>query len=439
MARVNGGAVVEVPHAVLAELAGPVAAGLPFIAARIPGAPAAELGRLRATADGHTLPIRSPATTHRAMVPLRSGVRPGSGDSSVRDALGSLPPLLIERLLGALELAVPQLDLAGPPELTGFLDEPFTDTFSIVSVDGQSEAVTGTVMLERIRPGVVPLVAALARRLATHPQLAAHLTVGPDCTDESGVATAHGAAHLALAVATAAAVLHRVDLPPWATQPPAVLGVAIGTAVLLLRETPMPAGYAAALLARTRAEYLLPRQSSGSAPVSGHRFALLEGAGVPEVDFTGNGLVAVVPGGAVIRTGVEAGYVRILLNILEGPPPEVETGWEEIVEVSWRAAVGGAFVAGPHAGEPHLHRATPPWPGDYRLRVHARGRDDTHERGAEYYQLMVWQAPAAETVCARTDRARSPAGEPEPARLTGPKPPTGGCAAPSARARRSRW
>lgn len=413
---------VEVPDTVLAELAGPVANALPLIAARIPTAPAAELGRLRATADGDTWPTYGPAVGHRAVAQFRSGGRSGSGDSSVRDALGSLPSLLTERLLGALELTVSELDLAGAPDLTGFLGEPLTGDFGIATMGGQSEAVTGAAMLEQIRPGAVPLVVALARWLATHPRVAALLMVGPEITDEPGIAAAHGAAQLALAVATAAAVLHQVGIPPWATEPPAVLGVAIGTAVLLLRETPMPAGYAAALRAQVQAQYLLPRRSSGSAPVSGHRFALLESTDVPQVDFAGNGLVAVVPGGAVIRTGIETGHVRILLTILDGPPPNVATGWEEIVEVSWRAAVGGASVIGPHTGEPYLRRATPPWPGDYRLRVHARGRDDTDERDAEYYELMVWQAPAApEIVYARTDRlGHRLRGQPEPAR---PEPP----------------
>ena len=73
--------------------------------------------------------------------------------------------------------------------------------------------------------------------------MASQLSVAPDVTDEADVAARHGAAHLALAAATAAAVLPRVDAGEWATQPPTVLGVAIGTAVLRLRETPMPAKY----------------------------------------------------------------------------------------------------------------------------------------------------------------------------------------------------
>ncbi|MFG3423682.1 hypothetical protein [Micromonospora sp. NPDC048063] len=259
---------VEIPDAVLADLSGPVAAALPFIVARVPTAPAAELGRLRALADGETWPIRGSAVRHPAVAQFRSGVA-GSGSSPVREALGSLPPLLIERLLGALELTVRELDLAGAPDLTGLLGEPCTGTFGIASMSGQSEAVTGVAVLEQIRPGAVPLVAALARRLASHARVAPLLAVAPAITDERGIAAAHGAAQLALAVTTTVAVLHRVGIHPWAIEPPAVLGVAIGTAVLLLREAPMPAGYAAAVLDRARAEYLLPARPAGRHQCSG--------------------------------------------------------------------------------------------------------------------------------------------------------------------------
>ncbi|SCL44268.1 hypothetical protein GA0070606_0211 [Micromonospora citrea] len=414
---------VEIPDAVLAELAGPVAAALPLVLTRIPPGPAAELGRLRAVADSDALPIPAFAGQRPAVARFRSGGAARPGDPSVRDALGSLPPLLTERLLGALELTVAELGLGTVPELAGLLDEPLTGKFGVATMSGQSEAVTGVAVLEQVRPGAVPLVAALARRLATHPRVGGLLTVGPDVTDERGVAAAHGAAQLALSVATAAVVLRGVGVRSWAMEPPAVLGVAIGTAVLLLREAPMPAGYAAALLDQVRAEYLLPLRSSGSAPVSGHRFALLEGSDVPQVDFGGNGLVVVVPGGAVIRAGVETGHVRISVSILDGPPPDVATGWEEIVEVSWRAAVGGASVLGPDASDAHLRHITPPWPGDYRLRVHARGRDDTDEGDTEHYELVVWQAPAApEIVHARTDRlGHRLRGEPEPVRPERPE------------------
>ncbi|BCJ68326.1 DUF6461 domain-containing protein [Polymorphospora rubra] len=415
---------VEVPDAVVTELVRPVAAALPLIIARTPAAPAAELGRLRAVADGDTWPVHESAFGSRALAGAPARVRPASGLPPVRDALDSLPPLLVERLLGALELTVPELDLSSVPDLGGLLAKPSTGHFLYASMSGQSEAVTGVAVLEQSRPGVLPLVVALAHRLAAQPAIAARLTVGPGIVDERDIAAAHGAAHLALAVATTATVVHQVGIAPLVTKPPAVLGAAIGTAVLLLREAPMPAGYDAALLARARAEYLMPRQTHTSTPVAGHRFALLEGTSVPEVDFAGNGLVTVVPGGAVIRTGVEAGHVQVTLSILDGPPPAVATDWDEVVEVSWRAAVGGASLIGPHPGDlPKLHRVTPPWPGDYRLRVHARGRDDTDLRGRESYQLLVWRAPAApDTVYARADRlGYRLRGEAEPGRTERPE------------------
>jgi hypothetical protein len=126
---------------------------------------------------------------------------------------------LVERLLGALELSVPELDLADVPDLTGYLGEQYTGGVGVGIIGGTSEAVTGAGRLDQLRPGAVPLVAALARRLAAHPRVATLLTVGPEITDEQDIAAAHGAAQLALAVATAAAVLYRVGVRPWATEP----------------------------------------------------------------------------------------------------------------------------------------------------------------------------------------------------------------------------
>lgn len=336
-------------------------------------------------------------------------------------ALRALGPLLAERLLGALELAVPDLDLAGAPDLSPYLGQPVAGRFGFGHGGQESQAVIAVTVLERLRPGAVELVTSLTRQLAGHQSVAPLLTVSPDATDEASIAAAHGAAHLALAVATASAVLGQWRVPAPVVDSPAaaVVGVAVGAAMLLLREAPVPAGYAAALLARARAQYLLPRRAAGSVSVSKHRFALVEGE-VPEVtDFSGNGLVAVVAGGAVIRTGTAEGSVRVRLTVLAGPPPSAEPGWDEVVEVSWRAVAGQASVAGPNGpGDGQLLRATPPWPGDYRLRVHARGRDDADEGGSEDYELVVWQAPAApEIVHQRTDRlGHRLRGEPEPAR-----------------------
>jgi hypothetical protein len=412
--------VADIAEAVVEVLAGPVAEALPAIAARIPPGPAAELGRIGAPPDA----ARPVAVGFRGAV-ARGKVRGGAAmpaESPVVGALGAVGPFLAERLLGALELTVSALDLAGVPDLSSYLGQPPTGRVAFAHAAGDSQAVTAAALLERLRPGAADLAASLTRQLAGHQLVVPLLAVPPDATDEASIAAAHGRAYLALAVAAASAVIGRWPLPAPVDSPAAaVVGVAIGAAVLLLRDAPMPAEYAAALLEQARREYRLPRSASGSVPVAGHQFALVEGE-VPEAaDFSVNGLAAVLPGGVVIRTGAAEGSVRVLLRVFEQPPPLDVRAWDEVVEVSWRAAAGLASVPGPDApGDWRLRRATPPWPGDYRLRVHARGRDDADED--EGYELTVWPAPAAaEIVHKRTDRVGYRLrGEPVP---SGPQPP----------------
>jgi hypothetical protein len=200
------------------------------------------------------------------------------------------------------------------------------------------------------------------------------------------------------AVAVASAVVGRWKLPDVAGSPAvAAVGAGIGAAVLLLRDAAMPAGYASALWEQVRQEYLMPRRSGGTAPVAGHQFALVEGEVPRSVGFAADGLVSVVPGGAVIRTGTAEGSEHVLLTVSEQPPPLEVRGWDEVVEVSWRAAAGLASVTGLGAAGPgQLGWATPPWPGDYRLRVHASGRDDADDE--ESYELAVWPAPGTPAV-----------------------------------------
>ncbi len=91
------------------------------------------------------------------------------------------------------------------------------------------------------------------------------------------------------------------------------------------------------------------------------------------------------------------------------------------MEVSWSTAAGSASVVGAGPAIPAVEGETPPWPGTYRLRVHARDRDDGEEyegdpRSGEGYLLVVWEAPAApEVVYRRSDRlGHRLRGEPPP-------------------------
>ena len=132
-----------------------------------------------------------------------------------------------------------------------------------------------------------------------------------------------------------------------------------------------------------------------------------------------------MPGGVVVRTGIAAGAVSVNLEVRKDPPEDdVDTKvWDEVVEVSWSAARGLASVVGSGGGGSGgwLRAQTPPWPGDYRLRVHASGRDG--DRDEERYRLIVWQAPAApEIVYQATDRlGHRLRGEPKPAAVVMPE------------------
>jgi hypothetical protein len=417
--------VAYVPETVLSALAAAVAEALPVIEGRVPPGPAAELGRL-----GVPREERPVSLAYRVRV-----VPQGRPADPVTEAQRELGPLVAERLLGALELTIAELDLTGAPDLSGYLPAPQGQvTFAFGSGGDQGQTGIATAFLQQLRPGAAGLAVSLTRQLAGHRLVAPLLATSPEVTGEAAIAAGHGAAHLALAVAVAGAVVREwpaaggrlasvVSLPLGSGgRAAAVVGVAIGAATLLLGESPMPAGYAAALLEKVRAEYLLPARGSWLVEVSDHRFALTEGEAPATADFSGNGLVAVVPGGALIRTGAADGHVTAGLEVVAEEPELQELGWDEVVEVSWRAAVGQASLPswGRQAGL-RQHVTTPPWPGDYRLRVHATGRDDP--QADERYELVVWQAPAGpEIVHKRTDAlGYQLRGEPQPARPPQPE------------------
>ncbi len=369
----------EVPTSLADALAPVVAELIPTLRGRIPHGPAAALGRLG-------VPDAKPGVfgveVGRLVV--------GHGESPALSRLRSLGDPVSERLLGALELTLDALAVTIPDEVEAAVPGPDSTprAFGFGMIGGPSaETVTAVRLLDQLRPGISALIVALVEKLAGHEDLLPLLEPSPELTGEEELAAAHGAAHLALAVAVAASVLRRAGAPLLAGTSAAVVGVALGAVSALLSESPMPPAYAAALLEKRRAEYVLPVSASGSAEVRGHRFTLAERAVLGEADFSGNGLAVAVPGGVAVRTGLGQGQVPVSTRILEAAPDEVELDWwDEVVEISWRAERGDATLS--ESASRHLR--TPPWPRDFRVRVHAIGRDG-EER--ERYELLLWQGP----------------------------------------------
>ena len=134
---------------------------------------------------------------------------------------------------------------------------------------------------------------------------------------------------------------------------------------------------------------------------------------VPDEVFTGgNGLVSALPGIAVVHAGTHTGPVRVTLQARSGPPAHTELdSWEEVVEVSITTDTGQALLeewAG--TGHEDLGSVVAAGPGSYRLRVHARGRDQANaivtvpEAPIEEHLLVTWSAPPAnEKILKQTD------------------------------------
>jgi hypothetical protein len=138
---------------------------------------------------------------------------------------------------------------------------------------------------------------------------------------------------------------------------------------------------------------------------------IISGVGIDDMT---NGLVAVTEDGGAIHTGIGRGHVQVDAEAFDSEPKLDTDGWDEVVDVSFVSTEGVAVLGS-------LEQATDfniafNGPGTYRIRVHARGRDDNPDarkrrtrprKGSltEAYLIHVWPAPAAEeTVHKATDQ-----------------------------------
>lgn len=140
-------------------------------------------------------------------------------------------------------------------------------------------------------------------------------------------------------------------------------------------------------------------------------FGLLDAGEIPvhSADWS-NGLIApMLQGGALVRTGIHTGDVRVCVQAQQEPATEIDTSrpWEEVVEASVAAPrdhlqlesldFGPPDPNGPLTGRGSTH---------YRVRVHARGRetawDKTAETPTEEYLLFMWPSEPAPTQTLRS-------------------------------------
>ncbi|WP_157467034.1 hypothetical protein [Frankia sp. QA3] len=114
-----------------------------------------------------------------------------------------------------------------------------------------------------------------------------------------------------------------------------------------------------------------------------------------------NGFVAAIgKNGIKVMCGTDMGPVRILLRALAGRA-QMEPGWDIVAEVDIVAAAGWIGVMSSELEiRSDLGNLAGSGPGRYRVRVHARGRDDASRRGfveepVEEHSLEAWPVDSA--------------------------------------------
>lgn len=151
-------------------------------------------------------------------------------------------------------------------------------------------------------------------------------------------------------------------------------------------------------------------QAEATLQVSHRTFAIVDGETpeIPTVRHYTNGLVEPAKKGACVATGIRSGRVLVSISIRETPAVQVEDGWDEIVELTIHSRKGDLNVRSIDDW-PDLPTLSTAGPGAYRLRAHARNRDNnphgTASTSSESYLFQIWPAPPAEpTVLRHTDK-----------------------------------
>jgi hypothetical protein len=152
-------------------------------------------------------------------------------------------------------------------------------------------------------------------------------------------------------------------------------------------------------------------QGRGFVFVQYHQFQINDedGPAGPDLPREHNGLVVVQDGIATVHTGIHTGDVDVTVTLHTGAPQPGNAEWDEIVEVSLHSVSGELMVRGlMDAPDEEFPVLSFTGPGDYRLRIHARGRDTAIDLApdeiTEWYLIQVWPAPSqSATVLRQTD------------------------------------
>ncbi|TGB16048.1 hypothetical protein [Streptomyces sp. MZ04] len=120
-----------------------------------------------------------------------------------------------------------------------------------------------------------------------------------------------------------------------------------------------------------------------------------------EPEWASTGLIAADPGGdsARILCGQEIGSIQVTAQLWDDIPPLPDDmdAWQDVAEVSaaWRTAWFDFGTT--DSGDDPEKRLPLSGPGDYRMRVHGRHRDDGDPRPddapTEEYLIQLWPAP----------------------------------------------
>ncbi|MER6633514.1 hypothetical protein ABT301_35770 [Streptomyces sp. NPDC000987] len=144
-------------------------------------------------------------------------------------------------------------------------------------------------------------------------------------------------------------------------------------------------------------------RGQGYVPVQYHQFDIgdEDGPAGPDLERGHNGLLRVADGVIAVMTGIHTGDVDVTVTLHDAEPAPDDGDWQEIVEISAHSASGELMVRGMMDDlDEELPALSFNGPGDYRLRVHARGRDTAVDLApdevTEWYLIQAWPSPTHE-------------------------------------------